>query len=287
MWIGEYMAREGIGAAELAARAREYDKMANPKAPGRITEALIELLEMKRGYGVTLPRFANAIAAVCGATSAQRDMIVDERHRGKWTPNEKVRARAEEAVRRVILRRYGRRNRATVTQAEPEKRDEAPLQTHVSNIKPVVMVDACGQVVRRFDSVKNAAAYCGTSTDAVGRRARREIIENELRQFNGYTFRFTAEWEAMTDEQRAEDLKRTLRGQSGRQKKGRDGNHIRPVTVTGRDGAVTRYPSVKEAAKACGRSACTVSAYLKSGVRDSEGRLFEFSDRSGEPRSPQ
>ena len=193
MWIGEFMAREGIDAAELAARVREYGNMQRVKPIGRVSIGLIETLDAQKGNGFTNPKFADAIAAVCGATCAQRDMIVAEQHRGTWRLTDAARERAEEAAKRA-KKRYSPWHNMLI------KRPAAPTP---DTGRAVVMVDRQGEVVKRYPSVINAAQCNGIHKGTVSDKCmqRRKFEFN-----NGVTFRYADEWERMTAEERKRSL---------------------------------------------------------------------------------
>ena len=87
MWIEAYREREGLERDELARRANKYryEKGEDPLC-GYISDTLIWILETRRN-AITHPVLADAIAAVCGATAEQRDMIVAKHNRGTWEPD--------------------------------------------------------------------------------------------------------------------------------------------------------------------------------------------------------
>lgn len=70
-WITAYREKMQIDRLRFARRAR-------------CSERLIFMLE--EGQEITHPIIANRIAETCGATAAQRDSIVHEKHRGEWQP---------------------------------------------------------------------------------------------------------------------------------------------------------------------------------------------------------
>ena len=87
MWITRF--REKHDFTELEFARALSDAGARMRPPVRVSEPLLHLLEVRRG-AVTHPRIADLIATVCGATPAQRDMIVAEEHRGTWKGGKKL-----------------------------------------------------------------------------------------------------------------------------------------------------------------------------------------------------
>ena len=192
MWIGDYMAREGIESVELAARVREYGKMQRVPLVGRVSMGLIDTLNMKRGNGYTHPRFADAIAAVCGATCAQRDMIVSEQHRGTWRMTDAARERAQEAERRA--------RRVSPWRDMPIKK---PGKVTPDTGRAVVMVDKGGHVVKRYPSVISAAQFNGLDRNTVREKCQER---RKFEFFRGVTFRYADVWEKMSNEERERSL---------------------------------------------------------------------------------
>lgn len=188
MWISDYMAREGIDAAELAVRAREYDRMANGKVEGRITGALIEMLIVGKGNGFTHPRFADAIAAVCGATSAQRDMIVAERRRGRWRPTKEVREMARKAVKRAAARRVGVPVYVLPEVPPPPEISIGPVATAAATTganhgcKPVTVIGPDGTATH-YPSIIAAAAAMELWPGTVSKLLRRHGRDNKGRLY--------------------------------------------------------------------------------------------------------
>lgn len=123
---------------------------------------------------VTHPNIADRIADVTGATSRQRDSIVAAKHRGTYKRN---------------------------SIDEWKKPDSKPLKAI-----PVVAIDVAGCEVSRFPSVVETARRFSISTHAVTNRCSRAQIPKGEFNLVGFTFRLASEWDAMTPEQRKEDM---------------------------------------------------------------------------------
>ena len=229
MWITDFREAHGLSVAQLGAVIRKAGARMDP--PLRVSDVLLENLEMRRGYR-TVPKLANLIAEVCGATAQQRDALVLKKHRGKWVP----------------------KPGATWTPPEPEKpKPPTPPKEPTSKAwsRPVVCLDRVGNVMRRFPSIQAAAELMGTSKDNVARRVMRRFASDEFGLL-GYTFRLEDEWKAMSAEERREDMRRA--GENAVRPEpqpgaGRGGAHKQsPVTVIKRDGRVLHYRTVGQAA---------------------------------------
>ena len=228
VWLTDFREAHGLSVAELGAVIRRVGARMDP--PLRVSDVLLENLEMRKGYR-TVPKLANLIAEVCGATAKQRDALVLKKHRGKWTP----------------------KPGATWMPPEPEKPKppEPPKESAKAWCRPVVCLNRAGNAMRRFPSIQAAAELMGTSKDNVARRVMHRFKADEFGLL-GYTFRLEEEWKAMSAEERAEDLRRA--GENGvrptpQPGTGRGGPHRQtPVTVIKRDGQVLHYKNVTMAA---------------------------------------
>ena len=83
MWLTDFREAHGLSVAQLGAVIRRAGARMDP--PLRVSDVLLENLETRKGYR-TVPKLANLIAEVCGATAKQRDALVLKKHRGKWAP---------------------------------------------------------------------------------------------------------------------------------------------------------------------------------------------------------
>jgi len=202
-----------------------------------VTGALIGILEDRNG-AITHPRLADLIAAACGATVEQRDGIVHKKHRGAWP-----------GVDGPRLIRGG----------QAAKRAE-PTEHKGGNVRKVVVLDRTGEVVRRFDTLTEAAAFIGISRSGVSQRCRR-IVPYEWQTGNLNTARYADEWDAMTPEQRLEDLRRAGGFESGRDYSNRARTNLKkPVVMVDRKcRELGRWPSIADAEKGARVSDTTIS----------------------------
>lgn len=180
-WIGKYI--------------RAHCRKGNPKCDGcvrkcpgkeKIAEAChisADLVGIVRAGGITHPRIADSIAYFTGASAAQRDSIVDLQHRGTWKPGQRPKRRVK-----II--------------------DANEKKPQIRHVVAVVAVDALGNEAGRFDSVSEAAERLSTSTSLISARCMRvsKAKHNEFNKFS-LTFRYAQEWDMMTPEQRAEDMR--------------------------------------------------------------------------------
>ena len=185
-WLKKYRMDNRLSREQLAAKIRKPARPNKPETGIGCSAVLIEILESgdpKRG--ITHPEIANRIAEVTGATAEQRDSIVLEKHRGTWQPGKK----------------------SAKQPAEKEKKRESAF------VKGVVALDKLGNEIGRFRSVREAAERLETSTSVVSSRCLRQIkkVRNEFNAL-GMTFRHAAEWDRMTSEARAEDMKQIHKG---------------------------------------------------------------------------
>lgn len=140
------------------------------------SEYLIWIL-MNEANAKTHPEFADAIADFTKATPQQRDSIVAEKHRGTYVPN------------------YNR-------EFDVRKRESGLAW----NAKEVVAVDRVGFVIRRYKTMKDAAAQIGCTASSIGIRCNKyNKVKDEFKPY-GMTFRFADEWDVMTIEERRADL---------------------------------------------------------------------------------
>lgn len=142
------------------------------------SEHLVWIL-MNQDGGVTHPNIANAIADYVGATAEERDGIVHPKHRGTWKPDEKHKGK---------------------------KRDRKWLNAH--NALAVVAVDRLGHVIKSFPSIKATARYVHCSATTIFNRCNYVPLEKDEFEPLGITFRFEADWERLTPEQRVNDIKK-------------------------------------------------------------------------------
>lgn len=140
------------------------------------SEALIYILQYEHG-GVTHPTFADRIADLVKATPEQRDSIVHAKHKGTYVPGK--------------------------TKAYKGPRDNA----QPSHMKRIVVVNCIGEVLNRFDSLKDTAQMYNCTDNTVYNRCNRKLkpTTDEFASY-GVTFRYAEEWDAMTKQQQLDDI---------------------------------------------------------------------------------
>lgn len=230
-WIEEFRRKHDLTRLELS------------KICG-VSPALICILE-ERPRAVTHPKLANRLAAVCGATPAQRDGIVDAKHRGTYTPPEHSKLQAK-------LKQY--MDRRSALRAEEARSAETEGEWHHPHGSPatraVVAVNMCGRVVARYRTATLAAEAEGLSNTTVKWRCNRKLTGGEFAGGRMVTFRWADEWENMTEAQRADDVKA---GDPNAQRLRPGGVFCRPVVQLDRNGAeLGRWNSILEARAATG-----------------------------------
>lgn len=260
MWLSDFRKQFGLELETLGYYIRQEGQKRDPAL--RVSDELLYKLERLKGFR-TVPKLADLIAEVCGATAEQRDQLVLEQYRGTWKPKAGHRAQATMAA--PAPSPYSpREGRKGLTAAEGRR-------------KPVVCVDRLGDVLARYVSIENAAAETGLSRDAIADRVSRKITANEF-QLCGTTFRFEEEWKAMGPQQRIKDAQRTLNGRSivGMCR-------ARPVTVITPKGQVLQYNSVLAAATATGQvpgsvaTRCQMNRPMRNG--NLGGNLYLYTDK--------
>ena len=174
-WIAEYRQREGLALDEFMLRVNMHRRNVEPVLEAVISDSLIHYLERGKN-AITHPRIANLIAEVCGATAEQRDMIVDEKHRGTWSPEETI----------TVIRRE---------QSEASKHNGS---------KAVVKVDRHGNTLDWYESVAEAVRKQTMNDSAIRARCKRKVQSEFVDA--PYTFRYASEWDAMTAAEKRQDV---------------------------------------------------------------------------------
>lgn len=193
-WIEKFRAeykrkdgRTGISRDELAKLVRRRKVGCSPK--------LIDILEHG---GITHPRIANAIAAVCEADEEQRNSIVHETHRGKWTPPPKPKKRSE-----ILKEHKGDRSKL------PQPLAVNAVKVLPETAKAVVQIDLYGREMARFCSISEAAQNAGVSLGVVQNRIKHRLSDAvDEYQVADCTWRFAEEWDAMSDAERTAEVER-------------------------------------------------------------------------------
>ena len=176
MWIEDYRTANGMELDEFARAVNKYGHTeATPTLICTITDTLVHLLEIG---SITHPRIANVIAEFCGASAEQRDMIVHKDHHGEWQPNQPVALANPCAVR---------------------------FNNSQSGAKPVVKINISGNVVAAYESVVEAARHEDVNEHNIRSRCKRRA-KHELTVDHPYTFRYQAEWIAMSREEQLKDI---------------------------------------------------------------------------------
>lgn len=148
----------------------------------RCPTALIGILE-DQSSAVTHPQIANRIAAVTGATEEQRDSIVPKKYRGELGPIPKYTPQ--------------RRRR-------PKRSD-----MNVREGRAVVCLDKQGKELGRYLSSCEAARELGDHKKHVYERCKRRSSARMAFE-GGHTFRFAAEWDTMSPEERMADIEQEI-----------------------------------------------------------------------------
>jgi len=250
VWITDFRQRAYMTELDLARAVTILGAREEP-APIWCSETTIHALEVVKGY-ITHPKIADLIATVCRATPEQRDMIVHEKHRGKW--------KGPGSLKRgdLIRQRYALPP-SPEGKAEGEPKPHAwrdnPSATSVKAKRkkiddchrPIVAVDAVGRVVARYDQARVAAYKNGYSRTSIIARCNRRVFA----EFNNgieRTFRFADEWDEMTPEARYAEISTVAAREST---KAHTNGQGKPVVVVDKYGHERgRYRSVFSAASA-------------------------------------
>ena len=248
-WIEAYRRRLGMSREQFAAA------ITHELGGGLLTVPanLIYILESRPG-AVTSPKLANLIARACGATKAQRDMIVHPSRRGEAYQH----SAAAITAKRVSERPAGGERRAKPGRA-------------------VVILDRAGNEVARVDSVMAAAALIGASNSTVVERCHR-ATRQEFGATHVFTCRYADEWDGMTPAARAADMREALARGEAALKRGL--NAARPVVAVDRAAReLARYASIGDAAAGEHRSQTWIRNRCSHRVNDEQAdRTFRFAD---------
>lgn len=141
------------------------------------SERLIELLQCTPG-AVTHPNIADRIADYTGATSEQRDTMVHSIHYGTYKP-------------------------FTVGPPPFNADMDGPIPF---NSRGVVALDRCGNELARFPHRRATCMAVGCSDQTVRNRCIRKSANFDEFELLEMTFRFSEEWDAMTEEERIADM---------------------------------------------------------------------------------
>lgn len=226
MWLTDFRAQFGLELETLGYYIRKEGLKSHP--PLRVSDELLYMLE-NFGNFRTVPKLADLIAEVCGATAEQRDQLVLEKHRGTWKP--------KEGAGKPWLK-------AAVTPKGSNTKGPARAET---DARAVVKVNRYATELARYRTGHDAAVQNCVTENQVTRRCHHRYQSDEFK-LAGYTFRFAREWDAMTEAQRRADVARL----NGVKKKCRGEGSARMVTVLDKTGNLWHYDSVAKAAAATG-----------------------------------
>lgn len=204
--------RTGLSRDGLAKMVRER------KVGGRNVGCSENLIFILEHGGITAPGIAAAITTVCGGTAEQWDGIVHEDYRGQWKPGWKtrfeprVKIEAEDAMAvSIVSRGEVKRGKAPKNigaekkEAKPPKPQQPRLLEHQQ--RTVVEIDTAFQEVKRYANPEEVANAMETRLRSITIRCDRQVAHDmdEMQRF-GCTWRYADEWDAMTPEQRIEDM---------------------------------------------------------------------------------
>ena len=188
--------RKGISQDELAKMVRkckvycvrEGSKRKKLRTVG-CSEALIEILEHG---GITHPNIAEAIATVCGATEEQKNGLMHEKH---WNGYKDM----------ITPTPWGE---ITITPKPKEKKLKTDDPNWIDGkCKAVVQLDRGGNVIKRYDSMSEASKDAKLALSSVSLRCNHQIgDETDEYMARGCTWRFESEWNALTEEQKKNEI---------------------------------------------------------------------------------
>jgi hypothetical protein len=169
--------------------AREGSKRKKLRTVG-CSEVLIEILEHG---GITHPNIAEAIATVCGATEEQKYSIMHEKHWSGYV----------DSIRPQLW--------GEMTLIKTKKKKEKPKKDDPNYVdgkcKAVVQLDRAGNVEKRFAMMSEAAKENDVALSTVSLRCNHQIGDTTDEYCTcGRTWRFEDEWNALSEEQRKEEL---------------------------------------------------------------------------------
>lgn len=234
-WIEEFRQRTGIDRNELAKKVKECKAYRHKKkVKGKRTkpetynvECSATLIDYLEHGDITSPAIAAAIVTVCCGTAEQFDSIVHEDYRGQWKPGQKIQFKPRfevEAEGRMAISivSEGKVKRGKPPKKEKPKPEPKPKPAPKPKPEPyrqgsVVQINTAFEEAGRFASPADAAAAMDVSIRIVGERCSRKISENsdEMNRL-GCTWRYADEWDAMTPEQRVEDMRKARRRERDR-----------------------------------------------------------------------
>lgn len=227
-WVEEYRRKVGMN-------RREFAEAITRKLGGRgdrrvvVTPAILTILE-EWPNARTHPRIMNAIARACGATKQQRDQFLHpSRHEWPYV-------HGEAQVKQTDGHPWRNRPGATTEAAR------ASAAKFAAQSRAVVIVDKAANVVARVPSIKAAADFTGINETCVSDRCK-GLMRTEFAGDKIVTCRYADKWDAMTPEQRANNIAAAIK-----KSKLYSTRHV--VAIDRRGNVRQRYGSTKEAAEA-------------------------------------
>jgi len=245
MWLSDFRAQFGLELETLGYFIRKEGLKRHP--PLRVSDELLYLLE-NFGNFRTVPKLADLIAEVCGATAEQRDALVLEKYRGTWKPKEGKAGPHPSFPGQCKHFRENPPSTQGYGYAHPKGKalGEGPYREQMDG-RAVVKVNRYATELARYRTGHDAAVQNCVTENQVTRRCHHRYQSDEFK-LAGYTFRFAREWDAMTEAQRRADIAR-LNGVTTNR---RGDGSARMVTVVDRAGNLWHYDSVAKAAEATG-----------------------------------
>jgi ribosome-binding protein aMBF1 (putative translation factor) len=232
-WIEEARTARGLTRSELAEICR-------------ISETLVYILE-EWTAAVTHPKLASRIALALGATAEQRDAIVNEIHRGKWTP------KADSGWAKRMEKYLAAKAALRRAEADADARARAYDFTHPHGSprrRPIVAVNRQGREVARYDCIAICSEKEGLSDPSIRQRCNRKMLGGEFVRDRAATYRWADEWDKMTEAQRAADVRAGDRHYQRHRVMQGVGRAVVYLTKDGTE--ITRFDSIKMAGKLTG-----------------------------------
>lgn len=244
MWITDYREQYGLTLEQLGGLIRRAGRRKDPELS--VSDTLLYMLETDPKCR-TVPKLADLIAEVCGATARQRDALVLPKYRGTWKPT-RVKAEMERQTRppKQPAPPAEPKQLAPLTEPKPSRKGlDHGGNNPFPSAREVVKLNRQGEEIARYRSCNQAAAQNCIRESHVTSRCHRRYKCDEFRLMD-YTFRFAAEWDQMTEADRRLDMRRFQDA-----KLGRGGTHgARMVTVLDRHQHATTYDSIRDASEA-------------------------------------
>lgn len=182
------------------------------EALGKLAGCSGELIYILEHGGITHPGIADRITSVCGGGKKERNSIVDGAHwRAGWKQILKYRARGEKAEKAYFLRLTREKMEAERGQApnacRPPMREAEHKGAKGAEGQRTYAIDRNGQVIGQYADCAAAAREYVMQRRAVENRCEHRIGNTNEYSAAGVTFRYAAEWDNLSDDER---LKRAV-----------------------------------------------------------------------------